>query len=100
LVHPIDRVVAYRKNQVLEVQGRLVTSPKVLTGGGDNLNAGYCLGLLGQLPFEQCVLLGIAASGSYIENGESPDITAIIKYIETWRRELLPVTANPVGSYV
>ncbi len=92
LVHPIDRVVAYRKNQVLELQGRLVTNPKVLTGGGDNLNAGYCLGLLRELPFEQCIILGIAASGSYIENGESSDIAAIIKYIETWKRGLLPAT--------
>jgi len=99
LVHPIDRVVAYRKNQVLEIAGRLVTNPKVLTGGGDNLNAGYCLGLLRELPFEQCVLLGIAASGSYIENGESSDIAAIIKYIETWKRELSPTTTNSLESY-
>jgi hypothetical protein len=100
LVHPIDRVIAYRKNQVLEVQGRLVINPKVLTGGGDNLNAGYCLGLLRSLPFEQCILLGIAASGSYIENGESSDINAIVKYLETWRKEMSLATTKSHESHV
>ena len=88
LVHPVDRAIAFRKKEVLEFPGRLVPSPKVLTGGGDNLNAGYCLGVLYDLPVDQCVLLGMAASGAYIQNGESPDIAAIIDYMDIWRREL------------
>ena len=46
LVHPIDRSILFHQFGTLELSGRLVTKPKVLTGGGDNLNAGYCLGLL------------------------------------------------------
>jgi hypothetical protein len=94
LVHPIDRAIAFRKKETIEFAGRLVPYPKVLTGGGDNLNAGYCLGLLHKLPTEQCVLLGVAASGAYIQNGESPDISAIIDYIDTWKRELLVSPGN------
>ena len=88
LLHPVDRALVFRKKETLEFAGRLVPSPKVLTGGGDNLNAGFCLGVLRELPIDQCVLLGMAASGAYIQNGESPDITAIINYIDNWRREL------------
>lgn len=92
LVHPIDKAIAFCKKETIECIGRLVPHPKVLTGGGDNLNAGYCFGLLNGLPIEQCVLLGVAASGAYIQNGESPDVNSIIEYIETWRGEL---TASP-----
>lgn len=94
LVHPVDRAIAFRKSEVLEFPGRLVTSPKVLTGGGDNLNAGYCFGLLYDLPIDQCVHLGIAASGSYIQNGESPDLATIIDYMDVWRRELTITPQN------
>ena len=90
LVHPVDRTIAFRKNETIEFPGRLVPSPKVLTGGGDNLNAGFCLGLLHELPMDQCVLLGMASSGAYIQNGESADIAAIIEYLDMWRRELTP----------
>ncbi|HEY5749831.1 MAG TPA: hypothetical protein VIU12_27380 [Chryseolinea sp.] len=88
LVHPIDRTLVYRKHEVRELLGRLVTQPKVLTGGGDNLNAGYCLGQLCGFSIEHCMLLGMASSGAYIENGESPDLAAIERYIRIWMSEL------------
>lgn len=88
LVHPVDRAIVFRKKETVEFPGRLVPAPKVLTGGGDNLNAGFCLGVLYELPIDLCVLLGMAASGAYIQNGESPDIAAIIDYMDVWRHEI------------
>ncbi|MBL0741040.1 hypothetical protein [Chryseolinea lacunae] len=88
LVHPIDRTIAYHKNGVTEVLGRVVLHPKVQTGGGDNLNAGYCLGQLCGLSLVHCLLLGMAASGAYIENGESADLAAIDRYLRLWLAEL------------
>ena len=85
LVHPIDRSIVYRHQETIELQGRLVTKPKVLTGGGDNLNAGFCLGLLSAFTLPQCMLLGMAASGAYIENGVSPDQQELIEYIDGWK---------------
>src|SRR5688572_28661871 len=70
---------SFRKNELLlflEAQRCLklkLIKPKVLTGGGDNLN-GYCLGLLFGFSLQQCILLGMAVSGAYIQNGTSPDI--------------------------
>ncbi len=88
LVHPTDRTIVFRQHEIVELQGRLVTNPKVLTGGGDNLNAGYCLGLLNELSLQHCMLLGMATSGAYIQNGITPDVKSIIDYIQVWIEEL------------
>jgi hypothetical protein len=88
LVHPIDRTIVFHQHETVELQGRLVEDPKVLTGGGDNLNAGYCLGLLNNLSLQHCMLLGMATSGAYIQNGITPDIKAITDYIQKWIEEL------------
>jgi hypothetical protein len=84
LVHPVDRTIAFHQREIFDLPGRFVTKPKVLTGGGDNLNAGYCLGLLSGFSLPQCILLGMAASGAYVENGVSPDKNDLIRYIDTW----------------
>lgn len=94
LVHPIDRTILFHQNEILEMKGRLVTEPKVLTGGGDNLNAGYSLGLLAGLSWAHCMLLGMAVSGAYIQNGASPDIKEIENYISLWMNELMAITAK------
>lgn len=88
LVHPIDGAILYNKDDTIELKGRLVTKAKVVTGGGDHLNAGYCLGLLYDLPLSHCVLLGMASSGAYIQRGTSPDFTDVLDYIQVWMEEL------------
>ncbi|MDZ7897344.1 MAG: hypothetical protein U5N85_04855 [Arcicella sp.] len=88
LVHPTDRSIICNKNGVFEVKGRLVPEPRILTGGGDNLNAGFCLGLLMDLPVQQTMLLGMANSGAYIANGGSPEIDDLIRYLEVWNSEV------------
>ncbi len=105
LIHPIDRTLvvtnsmstkavprstrkAIQKPFVFEMKGNVVMKPKVLTGGGDNLNAGYCLGLLAGYEIHYCMLLGMAASGAYIQNGNSPNIDELIGYIEKWAIKL------------
>jgi hypothetical protein len=89
LVHPTDRSIICTKSGVFEVQGRLVPEPRILTGGGDNLNAGFCLGLLMDLPVQQTMLLGMATSGAYISNGASPTIPELISYLEKWAGEIV-----------
>lgn len=88
LVHPNDRSLIGTKNGVFEVKGRLVAEPRILTGGGDNLNAGFCLGLMMDLPIQQTMLLGMANSGAYITNGVSPEIEDLIRYLEVWAGEI------------
>lgn len=98
LIHPPDRMLAFtrqpdgpgRKYHFTELDGRLVAHPTVLTGGGDNLNAGYCLGWLAGLEIHQCMLLGMAAAGAYIQNGTSPEPEDLVSYLDTWAGELIP----------
>lgn len=93
LIHPVDRTLVFGAQGNLELMGRLVTTPKVLTGGGDNLNAGFALGVLAGFSMEHCMLLGMAASGAYIENGTSPDLPALIAYLDVWILSLETKTA-------
>ena len=98
LVHPIDRTILFHQGEVLELKGRLVTEPKVLTGGGDNLNAGYCMGLLCGFSMSQCMLLGMAASGAYIQNGSGADIDTIISYIDMWIGDIALAASQPAQA--
>ena len=88
LIHPIDRTIAFQKRDTIELAGRVVTNPKIQTGGGDNLNAGYIFGLLAGFPLRECMILGMAASGSYIQEGKSATLEDIQRYLTVWRTDL------------
>lgn len=90
LVHPIDRCIIIRKEGVTELTGHLIQEPRVLTGGGDNLNGGFCLGWVNDFPPESCVLLGMTASGAYIRNGYSPGLNDLKAYLKYWSGLLQP----------
>ncbi len=84
LIHPVDRCILIQENNTTELSGKVVQEPKISTGGGDNLNAGYCMAKLLGLSKEESVILAMATSGSYVQNGKSSDLEAIIEYIYTW----------------
>jgi hypothetical protein len=90
LIHPLDRTLVFRdekkfnENPVIILKGHVIKNPKVQTGGGDNLNAGFCLGLLAGFEIQYCMLLGMATSGAYLQNGTSPDINDLMAYIKNW----------------
>jgi sugar/nucleoside kinase (ribokinase family) len=84
LIHPIDRCILVEGRDVFEFHGMVVRDPILSTGAGDNLNAGYCFGLQAGFPIHMSVLLGIAASGAYVQYGKSPDRTALLKYVDEW----------------
>ena len=88
IIHPIGRCIAIQDRKIIELEGRLEKSPKIITGAGDNFNAGYCLGLLAELPLKHTILLGMAAAGTYVKFGNSPDLTSLISYIDQWALDL------------
>ncbi len=88
LVHPIDSVYLISSDHECRQEGRLVKSPKVLTGAGDNLNAGYCFGHSIKLTHDASLMLGMAQSGAYISLGYSPDKNEILDYLKRWQKEL------------
>lgn len=90
LIHPLDRTLVFKnqkklgKQSIVELKGHLVTEPKIQTGAGDNLNAGFSFGLMAGFEIEYCMLLGMATAGAYVQNGISPDVSSIINYIDSW----------------
>ena len=88
LIHPTDRMIAITKDGIFNRPGRFVKQPLISTGGGDNLNAGYCFGRLLGLSVEESLITGMANSGSYVENGGSSTPEALLAYLKKWEKEL------------
>ncbi|MGK7394875.1 MAG: hypothetical protein ACNS62_09890 [Candidatus Cyclobacteriaceae bacterium M3_2C_046] len=84
VIHPLDRSLLVSPEGIYELPGQLVEQPKIITGGGDHFNAGICLGHLLQLNPEEMLLLGMATSGAYVQNGYSPSWQDLIIYLEQW----------------
>ena len=61
---------------------RYLEAPLRLTGGGDSFNAGFCYGLLMDLPEENCLMLANAAAGCLIRTDEYPDKAALMCELE------------------
>jgi len=61
---------------------RLAEQPVLLTGGGDNFNAGFMLGLLAELDPGGCLMTGNAASSCYVRRGRCASLPDIVEEIE------------------
>ena len=57
--------------------------PKILTGGGDNFNAGFCYSLFHELNLFQSLLVANAVSGSYVKTSISPDVNKLIDFLQS-----------------
>jgi len=88
LVHPLNRSIIVSPQGIQVIPGRLVTKPRISTGGGDNLNAGFCFGQLAGYSLETSALLGMATSGAYVQNGKSPNRSELISYLKNWKTDL------------
>ena len=87
LVLGVDRTLFFSKEEQFELVGKSHNYAKIKMEVRNNFDAGYSLGLQLQLKISGCVALGLAAAGSYMENGISPDQNAVISYIQKWMAE-------------
>ncbi len=72
IVHPTDRSIAVSGDKMIIERGTLVKDPVISTGGGDNFNAGFCLGRLSGMSMSDSLKLGMKVSGYYVSHGYSP----------------------------
>jgi len=56
--------------------------PKILTGGGDNFNAGYCYSKFYNFDLFQSLLVANAVSGYYVKTGTSPAAASLIDFLK------------------
>lgn len=82
IIHPVDRALLITSEGIIEEKGKVVQKPKISTGGGDNFNAGFCLGLILELDLNEALKTGMATSGSYVKNGNSPSVEEIGEYLK------------------
>jgi len=86
----VDILIIHRTKDALAFDGRIYEkcdtffceNPALLTGAGDNFNAGFCFSLFHDLNLFQSLLLGNAGSGSYVKNGISSELNNLIDFLE------------------
>ena len=85
-----DELILHRTKDALAYDGAEVVSagtfycpePKILTGGGDNFNAGFCFGKLSGFNPADCLLLANALSGFYVRNAKSASRLELADFLE------------------
>lgn len=89
----IDELVIHRTRDAIAFNGTefavsgtfYCSSPKILTGGGDNFNAGFCYAKISGLDLSWCLLAGNAVSGIYVRNGRSPSGDELADFLDQER---------------
>lgn len=61
-------------------------NPMKSTGAGDRFNAGFCLGLLLDLPSEERLLIGSAVAGCFVRAARSPSLSELASFLEEQAR--------------
>jgi hypothetical protein len=83
-IHCIPCAAVASADGAWSAPGPTTPTPRRSTGAGDRYNAGYLLGLLLQLPPEQCLLLGNATSGFFVRQARSGTVEEIADLLESW----------------
>jgi hypothetical protein len=87
LIHRIKDSIAFDGSEYNSCETFFCKDPKILTGGGDNFNAGFCYSTFFNLDLYQSLLLANAVTGFYIQSGHSPELNDLNRFLEgkTWR---------------
>ena len=86
VIHRVNDALAYDGLSFEKCDTFLCHEPKILTGGGDNFNAGFCYTLFGNFDLFESLVIANAVSGSYVRTGESPDINNLIEFLDNISR--------------
>lgn len=85
-----DEIVIHRTRDALAYDGITFEKcdtfycpkPAILTGGGDNFNAGYCFARFYDFDLLESLLVANAVSGYYVKTGISPDLNSLVQFLE------------------
>lgn len=82
LVHNRNEAIAFNGTTQVRQSSFLVKEPKLLTGAGDNFNAGFCLAQLMKMNLEDSLLLAHFVAAYYIKNGASANWDTLMEELE------------------
>ncbi|MEP6749124.1 MAG: hypothetical protein ABJB86_15430 [Bacteroidota bacterium] len=83
LLHTRTKAIAIQKNEYVQKDSFVIKSPKLLTGAGDNFNAGFCFAQLIDCNLEDSLVLAHFVSAQYIKNGKSISWNDLIAAMKT-----------------
>jgi len=86
-----DMLVIHRRNDAWASDGKQIVTaptfftenPAILTGGGDNFNAGFCYAQLIGLNMQQSLILANATSCFYVKTGVSPSVIDLQEFLSS-----------------
>src|SRR5688500_10299575 len=81
VIHPRRGAAAATADESARFAGPFVLQPKISTGAGDHFNAGFCLGRVLEFSLEESLCCGVATSGYYVRNAESPTAGQLAQFI-------------------
>jgi hypothetical protein len=81
-IHRTKEAIAYDGITFEKCDTFFCKEPAILTGGGDNYNAGFCFALFHDFDLFQSLLVANAVSGSYVKTGISPDIENLTFFLK------------------
>lgn len=80
VVHLLDSSCYVKDNEVYTIEKEVIKEPKLITGGGDNFNAGLLFGLLLGFDIDDAIKVGAAMSCLYVKKGKSVQYEELLKY--------------------
>ena len=84
MAHPVKSACCAIGGEYYAIEGSYCQQPKLTTGAGDNLNAGFCIGMSLGLDATSCLVLGVCTSGYYVRNAKSPSFEQVIEFARQW----------------
>ena len=81
IVHRTKDALAYDGSTFEKCDTFFCKEPTILTGGGDNFNAGFCFARFCDLDLFQSLIVANAVSGYYVRTGISPDVGKLVEFL-------------------
>ena len=82
ILHNKKEAIVFTGDELIREESFYVAEPKILTGAGDNFNAGFCVAQLLQMNLRDSLLLAHFVSAYYVKNGVSADWNTLINEME------------------
>jgi len=81
LLHSSKEAVVFHGSDTFSCDSFFNEHPAILTGAGDNFNAGFCTGQVLDLDPVLSMAFGHAVSGFFVQNGKSPHLHEVIGFL-------------------
>jgi sugar/nucleoside kinase (ribokinase family) len=81
VIHPRRGAAAATADEQATFAGPFVQQPKISTGAGDHFNAGFCLGRALGFSLAESLCAGVATSGYYVREAQSPTALQLAEFI-------------------